>query len=149
MIRGVKGELKVRDVDLKKLANWNNRLELNDSIMTDKRISYASIDDTPHRIKSKTPGKYHDNSLENPNINYESERAQLELPPIAQKDLTKTPEVYSIWRKGVDLTSRESKPTNKSIGNESFDSKGSRTFKLKARVGGSLEKWHISPTFKT
>ena len=140
MIRGVKGELKVRDVDLKKLANRNNRLELNDSIMTDKRISYASIDDTPHRIKSKTPGKYHDISLENPNIsNYESERAQLELPPIAQKDLTKTPDVYSIRRKGVDLTSRESKP-KKSIGNESFDSKGSRTFKLKARVGGSLEK---------
>jgi len=115
--------------------------------MTDKWISYADIEDTPHRIKSKTPGKYHENSLENPS-NYESDRAHLELPPIAQKDLTKTPDVYSIRWKGVDLTSWESKPT-KSIGNESFESKGSRTFKLKARVGGSLEKRHISPTFKT
>jgi len=30
--------------------------------MTDKWISYASIDDTPHRTKSlsKTPAKYYD-----------------------------------------------------------------------------------------
>lgn len=44
--------------------------------MTDKWISYASIDETPNRIKSKTPGKYHDMSLENPNVsNFDSDRA--------------------------------------------------------------------------
>lgn len=37
--------------------------------MTDKWISYASIDDTPSRIKSKTPAKYHDISYENPSNN--------------------------------------------------------------------------------
>ncbi len=73
MIWGVKGELKVRDVDIKKLQNWQNWLELNESIMTDKRISYASIDDTPSWIKSKTPAKYHDMSYDNPSNN-ESER---------------------------------------------------------------------------
>jgi hypothetical protein len=47
MIRGVKGELKVRDVDISKLKDRNKRMEFNDSIMTDKRGSYPSIVDTP------------------------------------------------------------------------------------------------------
>ena len=36
MIRGVKGELKVWDVDMSRLKDRNKRLEFNDSIMTDK-----------------------------------------------------------------------------------------------------------------
>lgn len=37
MIRGVKGELKVRDIDISWLKDRHAWMEFNDSIMTDKR----------------------------------------------------------------------------------------------------------------
>lgn len=57
MIRGVKGELKVKDIDISRLKDRHNRKDFNDSILTDKWASYPSIDDTPNAWTAKSLGK--------------------------------------------------------------------------------------------
>jgi len=147
MIRGVKGELKVRAVDISKLKNRNQWLEFNDSIMTDKWGSYPSIEETPNmrtaKSQTKKPARLYDVGLENSTFD-SSWNGQLELPPIA-KDLTKTPDIYSIRWKKNDLTSRDSASKGS---NESPDFR-QKLNKIRNRAGNSIDKRTVSPTFKT
>ena len=74
----MKGELKVRDIDISRLKDRNHRIEFNDSIMTDKRQSYPSIDDTPNARTAKSlgkkPGRLYDVSVDHNPITYDSNR---------------------------------------------------------------------------
>ncbi len=167
MIRGVKGELKVRDVDIKRLKNKSG---LTDTYRNNwiNAITDGSASESPTKWNRSLNqfNSHHEalhrswindsRSIDQPsNTTFDSTKPQLELPPIQYKEkpkYTKTPNLYRIKRKKHDLTSWDSLERNRMSPETDYPNYNTQGKSSKLRHRDSVQppsSRNGSPTFKT
>lgn len=157
MIRGVKGELKVRDIDITKLkgrAIRDSSIEARPKI---KAIEAGSF--TPQTRRGKSIGSYkpdmsrrsrlgNEQSVENPS---QSTIENSELPPIS--DTKRSPNLYQLRRKKKSLHSRNlvgGRVTSPESNSGDFSQyRSEHNSHLSATIKRTGRQRKVSPTFKT